>query len=268
VDDDLPMIAAAGLDFEAEAARGLGVKVVRGLNRRRFLRELHAQATRGARGIISFGVAGGLSPKLETGDVVVASAVHTAEGIFRTCEAWSASLLAALPHARYLPVFGAMGPVLTPLEKEALWNETGSATVDVESRDAAEVAAHYGMPYAVVRIVLDPADREIPLSALSGVDDAGNTCAKSLFKALAQRPQDIPGMLRIAAEGRKATQSLLRTRQALGPCFSFYGPVVQLSCTEAPQDASYSGQNGAASSYFVFIRTWLARRNVIPDGTN
>ena len=173
-----------------------------------------------------------------------------------------------MPHARHLPVFGAVGPVLTPLEKEALWKETGSATVDVESRDAAEVAAHYGMPYAAVRIVLDPADREIPLSALSGVDDAGNTSAKALFKALAQRPQDIPGMLRIAADGRKATQSLLRTRQALGPFFSFHAPSVQLSCAETPEDASYSGQIRAAASYFVFIRTWLALRNVIPDGTN
>src|SRR5208337_2704323 len=98
-DDALPVIVAAGLDFEAEAAIGPGVKVVCGLNRRKYLRELHEQARSGARGIISFGIAGGMLPKLRAGDAVVASHVLTSEGSFKTCEIWSASRLAAIPDA-------------------------------------------------------------------------------------------------------------------------------------------------------------------------
>lgn len=76
------------------------MKVVFGLDPRRYMEDLHAHARAGTRGILSLGVAGGLSPHLQSGDVVVASAVHTAGGSFRTCEAWSATLLAALPPAQ------------------------------------------------------------------------------------------------------------------------------------------------------------------------
>jgi adenosylhomocysteine nucleosidase len=264
VDDGLPLIAAAGLDFEAEAARGLGVKVVSGLEPHRYIEALHAEARAGASGIISFGVAGGLSPHLNTGDVVIASAVLTGEGKYQTCKASSAALLAALPEAAYLPVFGATGPALTPAEKEEIWKETGAATVDVESRYAAEVAAHYGLPYTVLRVVLDPAHRQIPLCALSGVDGDGNTCATALFKALSRRPGDLPGLLRIAAEGRKAALSLMGIRRALGPCFGLVAPQAvedQMEGLELAQaKSSYSAQIRAAADNLVLIRTWFARR--------
>jgi adenosylhomocysteine nucleosidase len=266
VDDGLPLIAAAGLDFEAEAARGLGVKVVSGLEPRRYLEALHAEARAGASGIISFGVAGGLCPHLNTGDAVIASAVLTGEGSYETCKASSAALLAALPQAVHLPVFGATGPVLTPAEKEAIWKETGAATVDVESRYAAEVAAHHGLPYTVLRVVLDPAHRQIPLCALSGVDGDGNTCPAALFKALSRRPGDLPGLLRIAAEGRKAALSLMSIRRALGPCFGLLAPEPgvfedQMGGLELAQaKPSYSAQFRAAADNLVLIRTWFARR--------
>lgn len=265
MDDGLPLIAAAGLDFEAQAARGPGVKVVHGLEPRRYVEALHAKARAGASGIISFGVAGGLSPSLHTGDVVIASAVLTGEGRFETCKASSAALLAALPRARHLPVFGATGPVLTPAEKAAIWKETGAATVDVESRYAAEVAAHYRLPYTVLRVVLDPAHRHIPLCALSGVDGDGNTCAAAVFKALARRPGDLPGLLRIAAEGRKAALSLMSTRRALGPCFGLLAPEAgvfedQMGSRGLEQaKPSYSAQIRAAADNLVLIRTWFAR---------
>lgn len=220
-DDGLPLIAAAGLDFEADAARGRYVKVVSGLNRRKYLKELHDQARAGARGIISFGIAGGISPSLKAGDIVVARDVITANRSFKPCEIWSASLLAALPHAHHLPVYGSLEPLLTVSEKHAVWRATGSATVDVESRDAAEVAAYYGLPYAVLRVVLDPAQRAIPLSALVGVDDTGKTDAKAVVKALVWRPQDLHGMVRLAYDARKANLSLIRCRQALGPLLAF-----------------------------------------------
>lgn len=266
MDDHLPMIAAAGLDFEAQAARGLGIKVVRGLNRRKYLSELYEEARAGARGLISFGIAGGLSPNLKSGDVIVASSVKTERTTYNTCTEWSAALLAAIPHARYLPVFGATGPVLTPAEKAALWRKTGSATVDVESRDAAEVATHYGLPYAVLRVVLDPAERAIPLTALCGADEDGKTCVKAVLKAVARRPRDIPGLVRIANDGRKANRALFETRQALGPFFSFYSGKGQAPCpdyekTGLAQAVSYSAQIRAAADYFVFIRTLLARRS-------
>ncbi len=151
----LPIIAAVGLDFEAAVARSPGVDLAIGLNRKTHLKALREKAAKGSLGIISFGIAGGLSPSLRPGDAVIAMGVMTSTGRFDTCPVWSAALSAALPRARQLPVYGSERPLLTVSDKRALWLETGAAVVDMESRDAAMVAAEHGLPLAVLRVVLE-----------------------------------------------------------------------------------------------------------------
>jgi len=216
-----PVVAAAGMDFEARLAEGPGIKTVFGQSRCKYRELLYKHARAGACGIISFGVAGGLSPGLRPGDVVVASAVITADGISRTSPAWSASLLRALPRAHHMPVFGAEAPVMTMLEKEALWDATGAAAVDMESGLVAEVAAEFGLPHAVLRVVLDPAERALPKAALAGAREDGKTAPWAVMKSLIKRPGDLPALLRLASDARKANGALLRSRQALGPLLGF-----------------------------------------------
>ena len=133
--DVAPVIVAAGMAFEARIAKGAGVRAVYGQKREAYIRKLHDLARSGARGIISFGVAGGLSPSLKPGDVVVANSVLTAKARFLTDPRWSRSLQNAIQHAVYgLPVFAADATVMTVLEKESLWKGTGAAAVDMEIR--------------------------------------------------------------------------------------------------------------------------------------
>jgi len=216
-----PVLVAAGMDFEARVAQGPGVTVVYGQNRRKYREDLHRLAREGVRGLISFGVAGALSPSLRPGEIIVATAVITPSGAFPTCADWSKSLLKSLPRALHLPVFGSEAAVLTVPEKTALWNSTGAAAVDMESGPVAEVAAEYGLPYTVLRVVLDPAHRAIPLSAMAGAREDGTTAAIAVLRSLVRRPQDLPGLMRLAGESRKANRALLRSRQALGPLFGF-----------------------------------------------
>lgn len=219
--DELPVLVAAGMDFEARVARGPGATVVYGQNRRKFREDLDGQARNGVRGLISFGIAGGLSPNLKPGCVIVANAVITAGGTFQTCPEWSKSLLKSLPHARHMPVFGSEGPVLTVLEKELLWNATGAGAVDMESGPAAEVAGRYGLPFAILRVVLDPAHRTVPLSALAAARDDGTTDGRAVLRSLMRKPRDLPALMRLARETHKASRALLRSRQALGPLLGF-----------------------------------------------
>ncbi len=217
--DDAPVIVAAGMDFEARIAKGPGVRAVYGQKRDKYVQDLHSLARAGARGIISFGTAGGLSPALKPGDVVVASSVVTAKSHFQTHAHWAKSLRDVLPYACSLPVFGAEGPVLSVLEKEALWDGTGAGAVDMESRMAAEVAEHYGLPLAVLRVVIDPAHRAIPISAAVGVRDNGTTNPAAVVRSLVRRPRDIPEIIRLADDTRRASKALHACRLALGPFF-------------------------------------------------
>ncbi len=220
--DIKPVVAAAGLGFEARIAQGPGVKVVYGQRRDCYLKNLHNHAKSGVSGFISIGVAGGLSPALRPGDVVVASAVVTASGTSNTCPDWSRSILKAIPGAHHVTVFASEETVTSVLDKQALWDTTGAAAVDMELGLAAEVAAYYGLPFAVLRVVLDPAHRAVPRSALAGARDDGETDPLAVLRALVKRPGDLPGLLRLAGDTRKASQALLSSRQALGPFLGFF----------------------------------------------
>jgi hopanoid-associated phosphorylase len=221
LDGDAPVIAATGMDFEARIARGPGVRTIHGQRRETYLHELHALARAGARGIISFGTAGGIAPSLRPADVIVASSIVTAKRAFQTHSRWSKSLLNAIPHAQALPMFGAEAPVLSIAKKAALWNSLGVAAVDMESLPAGEVAEHYALPFVVLRVIIDPSDRSIPLSALAGVRDDGTTAAFAVLRSLMRRPGDLAGIVRLAGDARKANQALFRCRQSLGPFFGF-----------------------------------------------
>ncbi len=224
--DDAPVIVAAGMAFEARIAKGAGVTAVYGQKRSVYMRKLNELARAGARGIISFGVAGGLSPSLKSGSVVIASSVITSTRQFDADPRWSQSLQNALPHAvTGLPVFASDSTVMTVLEKEALWKGTHSVAVDMESGAAAEVAEKNGLPFAVLRVVLDPAHRSVPLSATFGAREDGTTDGMAVLRALARRPQDIPQIIRLADDARRANKSLLSCRQALGPFFSLLDPL-------------------------------------------
>jgi adenosylhomocysteine nucleosidase len=219
--DEKPVLVAAGMDFEAGIAQGDGAVVLYGQNRWKYRDDLHRHLRSGVRGLISFGIAGGLAPDLKTGDVIIGNAVVTADRTIRTCVDWSKSLLDHLPHAHHLPVFGAEAPVLAVSDKETLWHTTGAVAVDMESGMVAEAADRYGLPYAVLRVVLDPADRSIPRSALVGARDDGTIDTAAVVKSLMRRPRDLKALFRLAGDSRKANRALLRSRQALGPLFGF-----------------------------------------------
>jgi hopanoid-associated phosphorylase len=224
--DDAPVIVAAGMAFEARIAKGSGVRAIYGQKRDAYIRKLHDLARAGARGIISFGVAGGLSPALKPGDVVIASSVVTAKASFSTDARWSQSLQNAIKHAvSGLRIFAADATVMTVLEKEALWKGTGAAAVDMESGAAAEVAEHYGLPFAVLRVIIDPAHRSIPVSAAVGARENGTTDGLAVLRSLMRRPGDLSEIIRLADDARRANRSLFRCREALGPFFSLLDPL-------------------------------------------
>ncbi len=223
--DGAPVIVAAGMAFEARIAKGAGVRVVYGQKREAYIGKLHDLIKAGARGIISFGVAGGLSPSLNPGDVVIANSVITARASFPTHPRWSQSLRNAIKPAISLPIFASDATVMTVLEKEALWKGTGAAAVDMESGAAATVAKEHGLPFAALRVIIDPAHRSVPISATVGAREDGSTDGIAVMRSLMKRPGDLSEIIRLANDARKANRSLFRCRQALGPFFSLLDPL-------------------------------------------
>lgn len=217
----LPLIAVVGLAFEEKIVAGEGIVVLRGGDGSRLEANLEAALTNGARGLISFGIAGGLTPGAPCGTVAVATEVVHGEECYASDPAWTRSILTKLPDAVSGAFAGVAAPVTTPQAKAALHAATGALLVDMESHMVARAAVRHNLPFAALRAISDPAERALPPSALVGMTADGETNAGAVMRSLARRPRDLPGLIRAGLDVRKATAALLRGRERLGPLLGF-----------------------------------------------
>jgi hopanoid-associated phosphorylase len=214
-----PVIAVTGLAFEARIAAGVGIEVIGARDPLQLESALEQAIIRGCRGIISFGVAGGLAPSLRPGDWVVPSVIVTKTERFPTHPEWSQRIEQAIPGARSGEMIGVDEPVSTRDAKQALYLKTGALAVDMGSHLAANVARRFGLAFAAFRIIIDPADRTLPPAAL--LRPRGRSDLGAILRSLAQQPGQLPAMARLAFDAWIASRALLRGRRQLGEHFAF-----------------------------------------------
>jgi hopanoid-associated phosphorylase len=209
------VVAVTCLALEAGIARGPGVSVI--CNQSSGLRAaLGAAIARGASGIISFGIAGGLKPGLVAGDWVVASGVTSTKGVIATDRAWTQRLLESLPHAVHANVAGANTVISTPLEKFQIHDETGAVAVDMESHIAAEIATEHRIPFVACRVILDAAHRMLPPAATLGLRLDGTPNMPAVFRSVWRDPRQLPDLVRVARDHHIAGRALRSGRKQLG----------------------------------------------------
>jgi len=213
------VIAFVGMAFEAKIAAGPGVLVLTRHSRRELSMAAQHAAHLGCRGIISFGVAGGLAANLRPGDWVVASAIVESNTTRSTDAVWSGKLCDAIKGATFAPIMGVDAPVAESGHKRALHRTTGAAAVDMESHVVAKVAAEHGLAFAALRVIVDPADRTIPPAALLGMGSGIRADAAAVLREVIARPAQLSGLLRVSLDAYVARSEMLRVRQLLGPHF-------------------------------------------------
>jgi hopanoid-associated phosphorylase len=213
------VIAFVGMAFEAKIAAGPGVLVVCRSARSELAAVAESAARQGYRGIISFGVAGGLASNLRAGDWVVASGVFESQTMRKTDAAWSRRLVGAIEGARYAPIIGVDAPICEPAMKRELHNKTGAAAVDMESHVVSRLAAAHRLAFAAVRVIVDPADRVVPRAALRGMGLDGRADMSAVLRELVSRPSQLSPLARIAVDAFAARSELMRVRRLLGPHF-------------------------------------------------
>jgi adenosylhomocysteine nucleosidase len=214
------VIAFVGMAFEAKIAAGPGVQVVCRTARRELETLAENAAEQGYRGIISFGVAGGLAPNLRTGDWVVASTILEAQTATATHASWSRRLVNAIPGACYAPILGVDVAIAEPAVKRELHNATGAVAVDMESHVVARLAAAHGLAFAAVRVVVDPADRALPPAALLSMAPNGRADIGAIVRDVIARPSQLSPLARVAVDAFAARSQLQRVRRLLGPHFA------------------------------------------------
>jgi adenosylhomocysteine nucleosidase len=209
------MIVVVGLAFEARIAARSAHKVVCASANRDLAAKLHDAIDGDCRGLVSFGIAGGLRADLAPGTCVVASEVVEDRIRYPSDRAWSLDLLQALPGSLYGIVAGRPEPVATAAAKAALHAATGAVAADMESHVVARVAAQRGLPMVALRIICDPADRTLPDGAVRAVRADGTADIATVLRSLVRSPEQIPLYIRLARDAHAARMMLKRCRRAL-----------------------------------------------------
>ncbi|MBI3698933.1 MAG: phosphorylase [Afipia sp.] len=218
--DELPVLIVTGLRQEARIAAGPGLTVICSSSSPTQLREMMTSFDpKTIRGIISFGVAGGLDPDLRTGDIVIASRIVTAKRQWITDPALVENLV-AVPRKRGRIVAGVLAGVeqvvTGQVGKEALRATTGADAVDMESHIAARYAEFNGLPFAAVRVISDPAHRSLPQITTNAIKPNGRVDMWKVMRGVARNPRTIPHLISTGRDFNRALRSLKGCRHALG----------------------------------------------------
>jgi adenosylhomocysteine nucleosidase len=173
--------------------------------------------------VVSWGLCGGLDPRLRPGDLILGSEVVTNEGVVRTDKAVTASLAKRLRGAGARVVVERLAvsdsPVVTVAAKAELRRATEAAAVDMESLIAGQYALKQRVPFAILRAVADPAGRNLPPLALKAMAPDGGIKIQAIVGELIRSPWQLAGLRALAADSRVAFQALKRCRSLLPGLF-------------------------------------------------
>jgi adenosylhomocysteine nucleosidase len=218
--DRRPVLIVTGLVQEARIAAGPGMIVICSSSDPQQLRALLATLDSSTfRGVVSFGVAGGLDPSLKTGDVVVATEVMAGDTRFLADMALNEEMItgAALKRSRLTRrrrrvvrggLYGVERVVAASSCKAALHSETGAAAVDMESHIAAAYAASAGIPFAALRVISDPAHRALPELAQSAIKPNGDIDVRTIVRGVVRNPLSLKALVSTGIDFNLALRSL------------------------------------------------------------
>ncbi|HYM03990.1 MAG TPA: purine phosphorylase [Stellaceae bacterium] len=217
------LVAITGLAVEARIARraGLGA-IVAGGGETRARMLIEKAIADGAGGLLSFGICGGLDPALASGALILPRRVRTGSGKAYPVDASGRDRLAAALAAAGLScadgdLLGAAAIADTPERKTTFFRDTGARAIDLESHLVAAAASEAGLPFIVLRAIADPAGRGLPPAALVGLDADGRTALGPVLRSLMRAPSQLPRLVGLAFETRRALRSLARAARAWPP---------------------------------------------------
>jgi adenosylhomocysteine nucleosidase len=196
-------LAGWPIDYAAQILRGneRWILAANGAGADLALEAFHAARGRYAiDAVVSTGYCGALDPAIAAAEVVVATQV------FDQGEAFPAG---AAGTSRAGAVVGANRVVALAAEKQALFQATGAATVDMESHALARASQQAGIPFYCVRAVTDVAREDMHLDFDGARDARGRFSSAKLLASSLQHPfTALPDLFKLAFRARRASNHL------------------------------------------------------------
>jgi adenosylhomocysteine nucleosidase len=195
-----------GLAAEARIAAKFGMPVAVGGGTPEGARQAAESLVRqGVRGLVSFGLAGGLDPALAPGAILIPDSVLCSGATWPT----DRRLAAELGGCTAGLLFSGEAIAADRQAKATQRQATGAAAIDLESGAVAAVAARHRLPFAVLRAICDPAGRDLPPAALLALGPGGKVRLGAVLLSVLRRPSQVGALLTLARDAKAANRALL-----------------------------------------------------------
>jgi adenosylhomocysteine nucleosidase len=175
--------------------------------------------------VLSVGCAGALIPGLATGQLILAPDVRMLSTEARLdrfpvdpdllVHARTAASQVAVPIAEG-PLFTSARVLLTPEDKAQQGEATGAIAVEMESGVHASFASARGLPFLVLRVILDPVGMALPVIK-SLTTPKGAVRPLKAVTHVVTHPHHLPALLALERSRAVAAQALSRLCHALFP---------------------------------------------------
>jgi adenosylhomocysteine nucleosidase len=203
----------------------------RGMGPERATQAAHILINAGCTALMSFGIAGGLEPRLAPGALLLprsilhypASEDHPSISVdprwhLAVASRFKRDISRAMSNG---PMVSTAHVVAGVADKASLHKALGAVAVDMESHSVATVAHAAGLPFLVLRVVADGANHAIPEALGKAIRDDGEIDMQAALWALVRQPWLFPEarrLQRISATAHAGLDSLLRS-DLLGRAF-------------------------------------------------
>jgi adenosylhomocysteine nucleosidase len=154
--------------------------------------------------LISFGLAGGLSPTVAPGALAIPHTILWRGQSYPT----DPTLNAAIGGPTMQTLLAGETIAATAADKTVLHRATGAEAIDLETGPMAEAALAAGIPFATLRAICDPAGSDLPPAALAALNATGAIALARVLRSLAAQPAQLPALLALARDAALARRAL------------------------------------------------------------
>ena len=181
---------------------------------------------KGATQLISWGCAAALDTTLKPGDLILADRLIDAAddeiAVNRNWHEYVKNLLT--PHINCIHtgcLTESANIISSSKEKLHLQLITEAIALDMESIPVAKAATKKALPFLAVRVIVDPADMDLPRSIAYAANTEGDIVLSRLFLFLALHPTELPGLIRLGLYFNAAKSTLKRVARQLNALADF-----------------------------------------------
>jgi len=216
------ILVVVGMPDEAMMLGSPGVEVIVGAGTTKLLRErLNKINPATVRGLISFGVAGGINAEHTEGDIFMARTVLYKNQSIATNRQLNADILDQVrndPSIKLETGVFVSGDTWLGIDPEAnkrLFQETGADLTDHESYTAAKYAVENGIPFTSVRAISDGPDVTLPPAALLPFNDDGSPDLSAILWSVIIQPDQLDDLFDLSKRYSFALQKLSEFNSAI-----------------------------------------------------